>query len=76
MEKTIFTVSQLNLSTQKLLEGHFGQIWVEGELSNLACPTSGHFYFSLKDAKCQIRAAMFRNQAKSLNFQPRNGFES
>lgn len=69
----IFTVSELNLATQKILEGHFSNILVEGEISNLAKPASGHLYFSLKDPHAQIRCAMFRGQGKSLAFELKNG---
>lgn len=70
---TIFTVSELNQAAQRLLEGTFPSILVEGEISNLAKPTSGHFYFSLKDSKAQIRCAMFRAKTQRLDFEPRNG---
>lgn len=73
MQKIVFTVSELNLASQKILETHFQQIWVEGEISNLSRPVSGHVYFSLKDPKAQIRAALFRQQANKLNFELRNG---
>lgn len=73
MSKVIFSVSELNLATQKLLEEQFPSIWVEGEISNLARPTSGHLYFSLKDPKAQIRCAMFRFKAQGINFDLRNG---
>ncbi|MBP9764488.1 MAG: exodeoxyribonuclease VII large subunit, partial [Gammaproteobacteria bacterium] len=55
--KTVLTVSELNQSTQRLLEECFPAVWVEGEISNLVRPTSGHIYFSLKDPKAQIRCA-------------------
>lgn len=73
MSKTILSVSELNFATQKLLESNFPNIWVEGEISNLARPSSGHFYFSLKDSKAQIRCALFRHKSLSLTFEPRNG---
>jgi exodeoxyribonuclease VII large subunit len=73
MSKVIFSVSELNQSSQKLLESHFPAVWVEGEISNLVKPTSGHLYFSLKDAKAQIRCALFRHKGLSLSFEPRNG---
>ncbi len=73
MSKVVFSVSELNLAAQKLLEDCFPSIWVEGEISNLARPTSGHLYFSLKDQKAQIRCAMFRNRTIGLAFQPQNG---
>jgi exodeoxyribonuclease VII large subunit len=60
-EKTIFSVSQLNRRAKQLLETHLPLIWVSGEVSNLAKPSSGHWYFSLKDSQAQVRCAMFRN---------------
>jgi exodeoxyribonuclease VII large subunit len=73
MSKIILTVSELNQASQKILENHFPSVWVEGEISNLTRPTSGHFYFSLKDPKAQIRCALFRHKSLSLSFEPRNG---
>lgn len=71
--REIYTVTQLNKATQLLLENHFSLVWVEGEISNLAKPTSGHIYFSLKDSGAQIRCAMFRFKKNGLNFEPQNG---
>ena len=71
--KTILTVSELNQSTQRLLEECFPAVWVEGEISNLVRPTSGHIYFSLKDPKAQIRCAMFRLKSQRVGFELRNG---
>jgi exodeoxyribonuclease VII large subunit len=71
--ETIYTVSRLNRETRFLLNDCFGSIWIEGEISNLSTPSSGHVYFSLKDAEAQIRCAMFRTQSRSLNFKPENG---
>ena len=71
--KHIFTVSQLNQSAQNILEQHFSDIWVEGEISNVSRPSSGHLYFSLKDKTAQVRCAMFRNQSQRLAFEPRTG---
>ena len=71
-----YTVSQLNATARFVLEEGFPQqIWVEGELSNLARPASGHYYFSLKDAKAQVRCAMFRMKTSHLNFRPENGMQ-
>ena len=61
-DKAVFTVSQLNRRARQLLETHLSLIWVEGEVSNLARPSSGHWYFTLKDDEAQIRCAMFRNR--------------
>jgi len=73
MSKIVLSVSELNLATQRLLEDSFPAVWVEGEISNLARPGSGHTYFSLKDAKAQIRCAMFRHKSQALGFELRNG---
>jgi len=69
----IFTVSRLTAEIKFLLEGKFDRIWVEGELSNFSSPSSGHFYMSLKDEHAQIRAVMFRPQARYLKFTPEDG---
>ncbi|MCK4608663.1 MAG: exodeoxyribonuclease VII large subunit [Gammaproteobacteria bacterium] len=71
----VYTVSQLNSGTRMLLEDNFPLIWVEGEISNLACPSSGHIYFSLKDQFAQVRCAMFRRQNQGLSFTPENGMQ-
>jgi len=72
-DRDIYTPSRLNLEARTLLEGHFPLLWIEGELSNLARPASGHLYFSLKDARAQVRCAMFRNRNRALRFRPTNG---
>lgn len=73
--QTFYTVSRLNRETRAVLNGHFGSVWVQGEIANLAMPTSGHCYFSLRDAEAQVRCAMFRNQARALLSSPQNGDE-
>lgn len=72
-EKPVFTVSQLNRKVKQLLELHLPLIWVSGEISNLAQPSSGHWYFSLKDDSAQIRCAMFRQANSRLRWQPQSG---
>ena len=67
------TVSQLNRQARSLLESHFDFVWVEGEISNFAAPSSGHWYFSLKDGNAQVRCAMFRGRNQRLRFRPGNG---
>jgi exodeoxyribonuclease VII large subunit len=67
------TVSQLNRQARTLLESHFDFVWVSGEISNFAAPSSGHWYFSLKDGGAQVRCAMFRNRNQRLRFSPGNG---
>lgn len=69
----IFTVSALNRSVANLLEQEFAWIWVEGEISNLAQPASGHIYFSLKDSSAQVSCAMFKGRKQTLKFRPENG---
>lgn len=71
--REVFTVSQLNDEVRALLENQFPLIWVEGEISNLARPASGHLYFSLKDDAAQVRCAMFKMRNRLLDFQPENG---
>lgn len=72
-ERKIFTVSELSLEIKNLLEKQFPDVWVSGEVSNFRAATSGHFYFTLKDANAQIRAVCFRNQARYLKFKPQDG---
>ncbi|MEE4249403.1 MAG: exodeoxyribonuclease VII large subunit [Alcanivoracaceae bacterium] len=74
-ERRIWTVSRLNLEAQGLLESSFPLLWIEAELSNLSRPASGHLYFSLKDDRAQVSAAMFRNRAQLLRFAPRDGMQ-
>ena len=74
-ERRIWTVSRLNLEAQGLLESSFPLLWIEAELSNLSRPASGHVYFSLKDDRAQVSAAMFRNRAQLLRFAPRDGMQ-
>ena len=71
--RAILTVSQLNREVRDLLDGALPLLWVEGEISNLARPASGHVYFSLKDARAQVRCALFRQRAGLLRFRPENG---
>jgi exodeoxyribonuclease VII large subunit len=72
-ERKIFTVSELNREVRMLLEGSFALIWLEGEVSNLSRPASGHLYFSLKDAQAQIRCALFRNRSRLISTDLANG---
>ena len=71
------TVQQLTLRVKALLEQGFGTVWVEGEIANLSRPTSGHIYFSLRDAKATLGAALFRNATFRLpaGFEPKDGIE-
>ncbi|MDK1022613.1 MAG: exodeoxyribonuclease VII large subunit [Gammaproteobacteria bacterium] len=71
--REILSVSDLNRQVRNLLEGEFPHIFVDGELSNMSRPSSGHWYFTLKDDKAQIRCAMFRNRNRFINFKPVDG---
>jgi len=72
-ERTILTVSRLTGLIRGVLEENFEHVWIEGEVSNLALPSSGHLYFTLKDAGAQIRCVMFRASARALRFRLQNG---
>jgi len=69
------SVSQLNRQVKRLLESHFGFVWVEGEISNFSRPSSGHWYFSLKDDSGQVRCAMFRNTNQRVRIAPESGLQ-
>lgn len=72
-QRQVFSVSELSTAARQLLEDNFPLIWVEGEISNLAQPASGHIYFTLKDPAAQMRCAMFRMRRSLLDFEPENG---
>ena len=69
----IFTVSRLNQTVRLLLEQEMGQVWISGEISNFSQPSSGHWYFTLKDDTAQVRCAMFRNSNRRVTFRPQHG---
>ena len=71
--REVLTPSQLNTLARDLLEGAFPLIWVEGELGNLSRPSSGHLYFTMKDARAQVRCALFKPKSQWLKFIPRDG---
>jgi len=72
--REVYAVTRLNQAVRRLLEETFPLlVWVEGEVSNLSQPGSGHLYFSLKDANAQVRCALFRNRTLLLRGLPRNG---
>lgn len=73
--RNILTVSQLNRLARMMLEESFPAVLVEGEISNLAIPSSGHWYLTLKDEQAQIRCAMFRNRNMLLRFKPKDGMQ-
>jgi len=71
--RDIYSVSRLNREVRVLLERGFASLWLEAEISNLAKPSSGHWYFSLKDATAQVRCCMFRQRNMMCAFAPRDG---
>jgi exodeoxyribonuclease VII large subunit len=72
-ERDIYTVGRLNAEARLLLESGLPALWVEGELSNFSTPSSGHWYFTLKDRNAQIRCAMFRSANMRTGFRPKDG---
>lgn len=72
-DRHIYTVSELNSETRNVLENSIGSVWVDAEVSGMARPASGHWYFTLKDDRSQIRCACFRNANRSLGFIPQDG---
>jgi exodeoxyribonuclease VII large subunit len=71
--QTAISVTELNRTVRTLIERGVGRVWVEGEMSNLARPASGHLYFSLKDDKAQVRCAWFRQRQRSPTINLKNG---
>jgi len=73
--RDVYSVSRLNQAARNLLEQGLPRVWIEGELSNISRPSSGHVYFTLKDSKAQVRGAMFRSRAQLLRFKPEEGMQ-
>ncbi len=71
----VIAVSALNRMVRDMLEHALPLMWIRGEVSNFTCAASGHCYFTLKDAGAQVRCAMFRSRARSLDWQPGNGMQ-
>jgi len=69
----IFTVSRLNAEVRLLLENEMGIVWLVGEISNFSAPVSGHWYFTLKDSRAQVKCAMFRGNNRRVTFKPQSG---
>ena len=71
--RDVLTPTQLNTLARNLLESTFPLVWVEAELGNVTRPASGHLYFTLKDARAQVKCAMFKPKSQWLKFVPREG---
>jgi exodeoxyribonuclease VII large subunit len=74
-DRRIWAVRDLVAAARTHLEREYSDVWVEGEISNFRAHDSGHLYFTLKDQDSQIRAVMFRSQARLLRFRPENGMQ-
>jgi exodeoxyribonuclease VII large subunit len=72
-ERDVYTPGRLNKEARMLLERGLPSLWMEGEISNLSRPSSGHWYFSLKDEVAQLRCAMFRQKNLGIRFTPKDG---
>lgn len=72
-QRLVLSVAQLNADVNQMLVQGFPALWVEGEMSNLSRPSSGHWYFVLKDSHAQLRCALFRPKALGLRLKPENG---
>jgi len=75
MKSAVLTVTELTRNIKDALEGEFNQVYIQGEISNLARPSSGHLYFNLKDDKSQISGVMFRSVVAKTRFELENGLE-
>lgn len=71
--RTILSVSELNRAVRHLLESNLPLFWIQGEISNLKCYPSGHWYFSLKDADAQVRCVIFNHKNRYIDWQPKDG---
>lgn len=75
MQNEILTVSELNSKVHSLLQTGLDSFWITGEISNFSVPRSGHWYFSIKDAKSQVRCAMFAQTNRLVKFSPKDGIK-
>ncbi|MEP1871272.1 MAG: exodeoxyribonuclease VII large subunit, partial [Paraglaciecola sp.] len=71
--KTILTVSHLNRLARTVLENEIGQVWLSAEVSNFVAASSGHWYFTLKDSRSQVKAAMFKGANRRAQQKPKEG---
>src|SRR5436853_5560142 len=74
-DRRIWSVRDLVAAVRTHIEREYTDTWVEGEISNFRAHDSGHLYFTLKDSNAQIKAVMFRSQARLLRFRPENGMQ-
>src|SRR4029077_21289808 len=74
-EKRIYTVSDLTARIRDLLARNFTEISVQGEISNCRSATSGHYYFTLKDERAQVKCVLFKSQTRGMKFRPEDGLK-
>ncbi|MCF7847939.1 MAG: exodeoxyribonuclease VII large subunit [Kiritimatiellales bacterium] len=74
-ERKIYSVAEVNRKARMVLESGIGEVWVEGELSRVTLHSSGHWYFTLKDAQASVSCAMFRNDNAKVPFKPKDGMK-
>lgn len=74
-DRNVFTISELTAQVREMVEGVFPSVWVTGEISNYTRAASGHAYFTLKDARAQLRSVLFRGVGLRLKFDPKDGLE-
>lgn len=74
-ERKIYSVAEVNRKARSVLESGVGELWVEGELSRVTLHSSGHWYFTLKDAHAAVSCAMFRNDNQCVTFKPKDGLK-
>src|SRR5246127_87925 len=72
-QRRVYTVSELNAAIRGVLDEEFPDVWVPGKISGTKLATSGHYYFTLKDAEAQLRCVCFRSTARFLKFKPQDG---
>src|SRR5215469_4986684 len=72
-QRRVWKVSELTRTIGDILGGNFPDVWIEGEVSNYHAAQSGHLYFTLKDARAQIRCVCFRDQLRGVKFRPADG---
>jgi exodeoxyribonuclease VII large subunit len=75
LNSEVFTVSALTARLRGLIEDRYPSVWVTGEVSNYTKAASGHMYFTLKDARAQLRSVLFRGVNLRMKFEPRDGLE-
>src|ERR1044071_10240386 len=72
-QRRVYSITEISTAIREMLEGAFGEVWAEGEVSNCRQAPSGHYYFTLKDAQSQLRCVFFRQNSRFLKFKLNDG---